>query len=96
MKKTIGSAALMMMALSTTQAAPAAKEKANRLPASLPASVMAVGCKTPNFECVVAVRSYTEDGPDFTTVAYSYCPGGSTIVSGKDLNFCALPKPAML
>ena len=100
MKKTIGASAFLAMAMTTTvNAAPAAHKdgaKENRMPASLPAEVVAVGCKMADLDCLVAARTFTEDGPDYTSVSYSYCPQGSKVVSGKNLNFCASPKPMML
>jgi len=97
MKKTIGSAALIAMtAISTAQAAPTKGAPQNRMPAALPAGLVQVGCKVANRDCVTAVRTYTEDGPDYSTITYSYCPAGATVVTEANLNFCALPKPMML
>ena len=96
MKKTIGSAALVAMtAISTAQAAPVKGAPQNRMPAALPANLVQVGCKIAQLDCVVAARTFTEDGPNYSTITYSYCPPGSTVVT-ENLNFCALPKPAML
>jgi hypothetical protein len=96
MKKTIGSAALMVLAFSVANGAPAAKVDSTRMPAALPADAIAVGCKSEDMGCVLPVRTYTADAANFSTVTYSYCQPGTTVVSEKNLNFCTNPKPAML
>ena len=100
MKKTVQSATLlasMTFALTSIAVGAAPTDsKTTRMPAAIDSNVVPVACQFKDMECVISVRSYTEDREDGQKVEYSYCAAGGKVVSGKNLNFCVIPKPAML